>query len=59
MIKKHHLVLLFAFAIQSVFSQADGYWEKDRVTSREINVNAREIGIVKSEDLPVGTTEIG
>ncbi|HLF51867.1 tetratricopeptide repeat protein [Flavobacterium sp.] len=58
MIKKYYFILLLTATIQSVFSQQDGYWDKDRVTSREIIVNARDIVVVKSEDLPVGTTEI-
>lgn len=40
------------------FSQQDGYWDKDRSTTKEINVSARERIIIKTEDLPPGTTEI-
>ncbi len=40
------------------FAQQDGYWDKDRSTVKEIVASARDRIIVKSEDLPVGTTEI-
>ncbi|OOG77564.1 M48 family metallopeptidase [Flavobacterium sp. A45] len=40
------------------FSQQDGYWDKDRSTTKEINVSARDRIIIKTEDLPLGTTEI-
>ncbi|RTY95004.1 M48 family metallopeptidase [Flavobacterium sp. GT3R68] len=50
--------LFFTINTTAQIAQVEGYWDKDRVTSREIIVNARDIVIVKSEDLPVGTTEI-
>jgi tetratricopeptide (TPR) repeat protein len=37
--------------------QPDGYWDKERITSKEIILKAGERTIIKSEDLPVGTTE--
>jgi hypothetical protein len=40
------------------FSQQDGYWDKDRSTTKEINVSARDRIIIKTEDLPLGTTEV-
>jgi tetratricopeptide (TPR) repeat protein len=40
------------------FSQQDGYWDKDRSTTKEINVSARDRIIIKAEDLPLGTTEV-
>ncbi len=40
------------------FSQQDGYWDKDRSTTKEINVSARDRIVIKTEDLPLGTTEI-
>ncbi|MES2545893.1 MAG: tetratricopeptide repeat protein [Bacteroidota bacterium] len=51
------LIITLIFTISS-FSQQDGYWDKDRATSKEIKVNAGKRIIVKSEDFPVGTTEI-
>jgi len=44
--------------IQSAISQSDGYWDKDRATSKEIILSAGKRIAIKSEDLPVGTTEI-
>ena len=51
------LLILLLFGINS-FAQQDGYWDKDRSTVKEIVASARDRIIVKSEDLPVGTTEI-
>ncbi len=49
---------LFLFISQFCFAQADGYWDKDRITNQQIVVGAGERITVKSEDFPVGTTEI-
>src|SRR5688572_13911258 len=51
------LFLLFLTA-QFAFSQQDGYWDKDRATTKEIIVSAGDRIAVKTEDLPTGTTEI-
>ena len=40
------------------FAQQDGYWDKDRSTTKEIKVSARDRIVIKTEDLPLGTTEI-
>jgi hypothetical protein len=40
------------------YSQQDGYWDKDRSTSKEISVSARDRIVIKTEELPLGTTEI-
>ncbi|KQS53463.1 hypothetical protein ASG38_01645 [Flavobacterium sp. Leaf359] len=50
--------LLFLVLAQSAFSQQDGYWDKERATTKEIIVSAGEKITVKTEDLPMGTTEI-
>lgn len=57
--KKKYFLLFIAlqFTIRT-FSQQDGYWDKDRSTTKEINVSARDRIIIKTEDLPLGTTEI-
>lgn len=55
---KNLLLLIALIFTTQIFSQQDGYWDKDRATSKEIIVSARERFVVKSEDLPVGTTEI-
>ncbi|MFT3796087.1 tetratricopeptide repeat protein [Flavobacterium sp.] len=41
-----------------VSAQTDGYWDKDRATSREIIVPAGNRVVIKTEDFPVGTTEV-
>ena len=43
---------------QSVCAQQDGYWDKDRATTKEIVVTARDRIVVKTDDFPVGTTEL-
>ncbi len=42
----------------SVFAQQDGYWDSARATKKEIVVSARDRIVVKTDDLPIGTTEI-
>ncbi|WP_431241619.1 tetratricopeptide repeat protein [Flavobacterium sp. P21] len=56
-LKKTILFLLLAFSLNS-FAQKDGYWDKERATTKEIIVSARDRIVLKTEDLPVGTTEI-
>lgn len=57
--KKHFFIsLILLFFGANSFAQQDGYWDKDRSTVKEIVASARDRIIVKSEDLPVGTTEI-
>jgi len=55
-----HYKFLFFFLLLSLntIAQQDGYWDKDRATNNEIVVNARDRIVIKSEDFPVGTTEI-
>ncbi|MEO8532899.1 MAG: hypothetical protein ABI441_04080 [Flavobacterium sp.] len=50
--------LLFLLTSFYVSAQKDGYWDKERATTREIIVSARDRITVNTEDLPVGTTEI-
>jgi tetratricopeptide (TPR) repeat protein len=53
------LLLLFgSIFCQSSFAQQDGYWDKDRATTKEIIVSARDRIIIKTDDFPVGTTEL-
>ncbi|QKJ63851.1 M48 family metallopeptidase [Flavobacterium sp. M31R6] len=57
--KKKYFLLFIALQFSiNAFSQQDGYWDKDRSTTKEINVSARDRIIIKTEDLPLGTTEI-
>jgi tetratricopeptide (TPR) repeat protein len=56
--KKSFLLFIALHFTINTFSQQDGYWDKDRATTKEINVSARDRIIIKTEDLPLGTTEI-
>ncbi|OIV40825.1 tetratricopeptide repeat protein [Flavobacterium johnsoniae] len=55
--KKIFLLLLITSSY-STFAQKDGYWDKERATTKEILISAGDRILVKTEDLPVGTTEI-
>ncbi|MWB96289.1 hypothetical protein GON26_18145 [Flavobacterium sp. GA093] len=55
---KKIILLLFIAIFQNTFAQKDGYWDKERATTKEIIVSARDRITIKTEDLPVGTTEI-
>jgi len=55
---KIYLAFLSIVLFQSAIAQPDGYWDKDRATSKEIILGAGNRVVIKSEDLPVGTTEI-
>lgn len=48
------VAILFSF---KTFAQKEGYWDKERATSKEISLSAGKRTLIKSEDLPVGTTE--
>jgi len=50
--------LLIAISFHSLSAQTDGYWDKERATKKEVVVSARERIVVKTDDLPVGTTEV-
>lgn len=56
--KKLLLVFLISISFQAVFAQKDGYWDKERASTKEIVVSARNRIVIKTEDLPVGTTEV-
>ena len=56
--KRVFFVLIISISFTSVFAQQDGYWDKERATTKEIVVSARDRIIVKTEDFPVGTTEV-
>lgn len=55
--KKTILSLFLTFSL-NLFAQKDGYWDKERATTKEIMVPARDRISIATEDLPVGTTEI-
>ena len=50
------VVLLF-FLTLSLSAQETGYWDKTRVTTKEISLAAGDRVAIKSEDFPKGTTE--
>jgi tetratricopeptide (TPR) repeat protein len=54
-ISKTIVILILPMQINA---QQDGYWDKERITNKQIVVSAREKVVIKSEDFPVGTTEI-
>ncbi len=58
MLKFSYLTVLFLLIGNVIFGQEDGYWDKDRATYQEIVVNARDVVVLKTEDLPTGTTEL-
>ena len=55
---KHFFCFITLLFTTLAFAQQDGYWDKDRSTTKEINVSARDRIVIKTEDLPLGTTEI-
>lgn len=55
---KKTLLFFCVLSFSSTYAQKDGYWDKERATTREIIVSARDRITVHTEDLPVGTTEI-
>jgi len=57
MIKQTFIFIALLVAANST-AQHDGYWDKDRATSREIIVPAGNRVVIKTEDFPVGTTQV-
>jgi hypothetical protein len=54
-------LLFFLFGsifCQATFAQKDGYWDKDRATTKEIILTARDRIVIKTDDFPAGTTEL-
>ena len=51
-------MLLISLSFEFIFAQQDGYWDKERATTKEIVVSARDRIVVKTEDFPVGTNEV-
>lgn len=56
-IKIELLILFLLFSI-SLSAQQTGYWDKARITAKDITLGAGNRIVVKSEDFPKGTTEI-
>lgn len=55
---QNKLIFLFLLIPMFTFAQADGYWDKDRATSKQVVVTARDRIVIPVEELPIGTTEI-
>ncbi|BDU26492.1 hypothetical protein [Flavobacterium sp. GSB-24] len=55
---KKIILSLFIIVSFNSFAQKEGYWDKERATTKEIMVPARDRISIATEDLPVGTTEI-
>lgn len=51
-----YLLPALFFSVLS-FSQTDGFWDRERTTTKEISLSAGKRALIKAEDLPVGTTE--
>lgn len=51
-----HYIFFLLFSTFS-FAQQTGYWDNQRATTKEITLSAGKRTLIKSEDLPVGTTE--
>ena len=51
--KRVFFVLIISISFISVFAQQDGYWDKERATTKEIVVSASGRIVVKTEDFPV------
>ena len=56
--KKVYLLLFVSICFQSVQAQNEGYWDRERAMIKEISVSARDRIVLKSDDFPVGTTEL-
>lgn len=57
--KKITCLLAFLGAINSMFCQStEGYWDNVRVTTETLTLSPRERIYIKTEEFPVGTTEI-
>ncbi|WP_432671773.1 tetratricopeptide repeat protein [Flavobacterium sp. SM2513] len=55
---KANFFIYFFFFCFSLSAQQTGYWDKARITTKEISLGAGNRITVKSEDFPKGTTEI-
>ena len=56
--KKIIAILFVSFSSSAAFAQQDGFWDKERATTKEIVVSARDRIVIKTDDFPVGTTEL-
>ena len=54
--KLYYIATAILFSV-SGYSQKDGFWDKERATSKEIVLTAGKRALIKTEELPPGTTE--
>ena len=52
-----YTVLFLLFSTTFFAQKTDGFWDKERATSKEIKLSAGKRTVIKVEDLPIGTTE--
>ena len=55
---KKIFLFLSVISFYDTYAQKDGYWDKERATTKEFLVSAGDRVAINTEDLPVGTTEI-
>ena len=58
MLKIISSLIFFFVTIPVLFAQKEGYWDKERSTTKEVVVSARDRILIKIDDLPTGTTEV-
>jgi len=58
MIKKILPIPLLLISLISNAQNQDGYWDKDRATTRETTLAAGQKTWIRTDELPIGTTEI-
>ncbi len=52
------IAILLLSVTPHLLGQQSGYWDKERATSKEVSVSAGKRVLLKTDELPVGTTEI-
>ena len=52
------LIVFVSLSTHSLLAQKEGYWDKERAFKKEIVVSARGRIIIKTDELPTGTTEV-
>ncbi|MCG9793580.1 hypothetical protein LXH21_13980 [Flavobacterium algicola] len=57
-VKKIYFLLFVSLCFQSVQAQKEGYWDKERSMIKEFDVPSHDRVIIKSDDFPIGTTEL-
>jgi tetratricopeptide (TPR) repeat protein len=55
---QNKLTLLLLLIATFTFAQIDGYWDRERATSKQVVVSARDRIVMPLEELPEGTTEV-